>query len=86
MLRHKLFLFLIAGWFVMVAILVVDKGPIATSIVLIGVFAAIFRQSTPSAFKELRRWSQEAWVAFWSQSVEVVDHTSPTDNQTHSEH
>ena len=42
MLRHKLFLFLIAGWFVMVAILVADKGPIATSIVLIAVFRKQF--------------------------------------------
>ncbi len=85
MLRHKLFLFLIAGWFVMVAILVADKGPIATSIVLIGAFAAVFRQSTPAAFKELQRWSQDAWVSLRRQSVEVVDHTSTADIQQTSE-
>ncbi|GJL61679.1 MAG: hypothetical protein NPIRA04_03330 [Nitrospirales bacterium] len=85
MLRHKLFLFLIAGWFVMVAILVADKGPIATSIVLIGAFAAVFRQSTPAAFKELQRWSQEAWADFRSQSVTVVDHTSSVKIHSSSE-
>lgn len=78
MLRHKLYLFLIAGWFVMVPALVAYSGPIATTILLIAAFAGIFRQSTPTAFKELQIWTQEAWRAIRRHAVIVGDEESST--------
>ncbi|GJL53103.1 MAG: hypothetical protein NPIRA02_02350 [Nitrospirales bacterium] len=75
MLRHKLLLFLVAGWFVMVPALVAYSGPIATSILLVATFAIVFRQSTPSAFKELQGWVQEAWGALRSSSMTTVSHS-----------
>lgn len=85
MLRQKLFLFLIAGWFVMVPALVVYSGPIATTMLLIATFAAVFRQHTPSAFKELQIWIQEAWRVLRHQTVTFLDHAPSVDTQPSSE-
>lgn len=78
MLRNRLFLFLIAGWFVMVPALVAYSGPIATTLLLIGTFATVFRQSTPTAFKELQIWTKEAWGGIRYQTLTVGDHESST--------
>ena len=84
MLRHKLFLFLVTGWFIMVPALVAYSGPIATSILLVATFAAVFRQHTPTAFKELQKCVQESWVALRKQSSTVADHATSVDVHTSS--